>query len=315
MNQRARPMILVVDDEPVNLQLVADLLEPEGYNLTFANNGRSAIDAARTGLPTLILLDIGMPDIDGLAVCRELKQNPSTRDIPIIFVTSHEHEVINAFDAGGVDYIHKPVHAAELRARVTVHIRLVHMLDQLAFSNQKLAEANAELARLSFTDTLTGISNRRHFDGVLETEWRRGMREELPLSVLLIDVDFFKKVNDEFGHQTGDEVLREMGKLLAAHAQRGADLAARYGGEEFVLVLPGTVTADAIDQGERLRAAVEQMALPHILPAGRRLTISVGVATCVPAQENSATQLLADADAALYRAKSGGRNRVEAADA
>lgn len=313
MNQRARPMILVVDDEPVNLQLVADLLEPEGHMLTFANNGRSAIDAARTGLPTLILLDIGMPDIDGIAVCRELKQMPLTRDIPIIFVTSHEHEVLNAFSAGGVDYIRKPVHAAELRARVNVHVRLVHMLDQLAFSNQKLAEANAELARLSFTDTLTGIANRRHFDGVLETEWRRGMREALPLSMLLIDVDLFKKINDDFGHQIGDEVLREVGKLLGAHAQRGADLAARYGGEEFVLVLPGTPLAEAKIQGERLRAAVEQMTFPEFLPADRRLTISIGVATRVPSQETSSNQLMADADAALYRAKAGGRNRVEAA--
>lgn len=311
MSQRARPMILVVDDEPVNLQLLADLLEPEGYMLTFANNGRSAIDAARTGLPTLILMDIGMPDIDGLAVCRELKQAPLTRDIPVIFVTSHEHEVLNAFDAGGVDYIRKPVHAAELRARVHVHIRMVQMLDQLAFSNQKLAEANAELARLSFTDTLTGIANRRHFDGVLETEWRRGMRDSIPLSVLLIDVDHFKRINDEFGHQVGDEVLREMGALLAAHAQRGADLAARYGGEEFVLVLPGVSSADALAQGERLRAAVEQMAFPHILPAGRRLTISMGVASCVPDQDASCAALLAAADEALYRAKAGGRNRVE----
>lgn len=310
MTQRARPMVLVVDDEPANLQLIADLLESEGYMLTFANNGRSAIEAARTALPTLILLDIGMPDIDGIQVCRELKQLSSTRDIPIIFVTSHEHEVLNAFKAGGVDYIRKPVHAAELRARVHVHMRIVQLIDQLAFSNQKLSEANTELARLSFTDALTGIANRRHFDGVLETEWRRGMRGELPLSVLLIDVDHFKRVNDEFGHQVGDEVLREVGRLLRGHAQRGADLAARYGGEEFVLVLPNTAADSALAQAERLREAVEQLDLSALLPNPRRLTISIGVASAVPTSETASASLLQRADQALYQAKQNGRNRV-----
>ena len=310
MTQRARPLILIVDDEPVNLQLMADLLEPEGHNLSFANNGRSAIEAARTGLPTLILLDIGMPDLDGLAVCRELKQNPTTRDIPVIFVTSHEHEVVNAFNAGGVDYIRKPVHAAELRARVNVHLRLVLMLDQLAYSNQRLAEANAELARLSYTDALTGIANRRHFDGVLETEWRRGMRDSHPISVLLIDVDHFKHVNDEFGHQVGDQVLREVGRLLRAHAQRGADLAARYGGEEFVLVLPHTSAELAQTLAERLRAAVESLDLSQILNTGRSLTISIGTSTQIPCQDRNSAELLKLADDALYRAKAEGRNRV-----
>jgi len=314
MTSFSSPSVLVVDDEPINLQLIADLLEPDGYRLTFANSGRSALDAALSGLPSLILLDIGMADMDGIQVCRELKLNTLTRDIPVIFVTSHEHEIINAFEAGGVDYIRKPVHAAELRARVAVHLRLIQLIGQLAFSNQNLATANAELAAMSYTDALTGIANRRHFDGVMESEWRRGIREALPLSVLMIDVDHFKRVNDQYGHSVGDAVLKEVGRILSKHAQRGADLAARYGGEEFVIVLPSTATTVAVAQAERLREAVAKLNLKAFMPDRAGVTISVGVATAVPTAPGGGAALMVRADEALYMAKETGRNRVSVAD-
>lgn len=311
--KNTRPLILIVDDEPINLRSIGDILAGDGYSLSYANSGRAALDAARSALPTLILLDIGLPDINGLDVCRRLKDISSTSEIPVIFVTSHEHELNNAFEAGGVDYIRKPVHEAELRHRVAVHIRLTQLIDQLAYSNHRLTEVNYELARLSTTDPLTGIANRRQFDDVLEAEWRRCMREEQSLSLMMVDVDHFKTFNDEFGHQAGDIALKAVASGLKTALQRGGDLAARYGGEEFAIIMPNTSLDAAQIQAERIRAAVAALDIRSELPDARNLTVSIGLASALPKRDADAESLISNADQALYQAKLLGRNRVAVA--
>ncbi len=314
MSSRSRPLILIVDDEPINLRAIGDLLSTEGYALSFANSGRAALDAARSALPTLILLDISMPDIDGIEVCRRLKETAATADIPVIFITAHEHELPRAFAAGAVDYIRKPVNEVELRLRVGAHMRISQLIDQLAYSNQRLTEANYELSRLSTTDALTGLPNRRHFDDVMEAEWRRGVREGHPLSVLMLDIDHFKKINDEYGHPLGDLVLKMVAGAIKSAIQRGGDVVARYGGEEFVVVLPNTAAAAALQQAEKVRTAVAALDLSQHLPDVRVVTISVGLAADIPARDGDHATLLGRADKALYTAKLQGRNRVVSAD-
>jgi len=315
MSHRSHPLILVVDDEPINLQTVGDVLDGEGYKVSFANTGYRALEVASAALPNLILLDIGLPDLNGIEVCRRLKDDHLTRDIPVLFVTSNESELERAFEAGCVDYIRKPIHEAELRGRVKVHVRINQLIDQLTYSNQRLTEANRSLSRLSVTDGLTGIANRRRFDTALELEWRRALRDREPLSCMMVDVDAFKKFNDTYGHLHGDTCLSAVAKTLAQVVNRAGDTVARYGGEEFSLLLPNTAAQGATHQAERIRAGVAALDLASSIQGFAGVTVSIGVAEMVPARDTTAGDLLLAADTALYQAKNGGRNRVVLAHA
>ncbi|MFE8031885.1 diguanylate cyclase [Thiohalocapsa marina] len=295
------PRLLLVDDDPTSLRLAASILDAD-YTLLVATAGRDALELAAEG-PELILLDHHLPDIDGLEVCRRLKADPASAEIPVIFVTGNQDPVLEAagLEAGAVDFVTKPYSAAVLRARVCTHVALKRKSDLLTALAQR--------------DSLTGVANRRTFDQHLEKEWRLARRQQTPLSLVMIDADHFKAVNDTFGHPVGDQCLRGIAQCASAHLKRPADLLARYGGEEFVLLLPQTDAAGAAHLAEAIRSAIEtrfaRAADAH--GEGPRLTASFGCATQTPSAQDTPETLLKLADRNLYQAKAGGRNRVEPA--
>ncbi|MCM0082131.1 diguanylate cyclase [Geomonas sp. Red32] len=293
-----RPTILVVDDMPVNIAILTEALEND-YHICFATNGREALELAERLLPDLILLDVLMPDLSGLEVCEELKEDPLLKEIPVIFLTGlseQEHEIAG-LTAGAVDYITKPFHPQVVRLRVATQLEL-----------KRLREKYAQLALL---DGLTGIPNRRAFDDHLHREWLRLERSKGELSLLLMDIDHFKLYNDSLGHLEGDECLRQVAH--AVHdSLRGTDFAARFGGEEFACVLHGAGHDGAEVTAERIRSGIQALGIPHpASPTARVITVSIGGATLVPSREYFPERLVNLADQMLYCAKQAGRNLVK----
>ncbi len=293
-----RQTVLIVDDEPANIQVLSGILGDE-VAILFATHGEEALRIAQSGRPDLVLLDVMMPGMDGYAVCAALRAAPETRDVPVIFVTAlgDDADEARGLQAGAIDYITKPVSPPIVRARVRNHLDLKRCRDVLG--------------RLSTLDGLTGIANRRRFDEALENEWRRGQRSGEPLSVLLGDIDCFKAYNDRYGHLAGDECLRRVARAIEGNVRRPADLAARWGGEEFAVLLPETGHDGALRVAEKLRAAVEALALPHkASTAAQVVTLSLGAGTLIPDPGLPPADLVQLADDGLYNAKRGGRNRV-----
>ncbi len=265
----------------------------------------------------LVLMDILMPQIDGIKACFRIKQEPFLKDIPVIMVTATDGEqnLQKAFDAGAMDYIGKPFRTVELLARVRSALHLKGEIDRRKERELELSIANQELERLAVMDALTGVANRRMFDNRFDSEWRRAIRGKWPLSLVMVDVDFFKRFNDKAGHLAGDACLRKVAQACASAARRPADLMARYGGEEFVAILPETNLGGAMYIGEAMRRGVEGLHLPHpnseVSPV---VTISVGVASILPTQDQLDRKegLLLAADCGLLEAKKEGRNRMVA---
>jgi diguanylate cyclase (GGDEF)-like protein len=294
--------VLVVDDTPNALELIATMLGTEHKVLT-AGDAETALKIALQEEPDLILLDIRMPGTDGYQLCRMLKADPVTREIPVVFVTAmdEEREEAKGLELGAIDYITKPLSPPILRARVRNHIDLKRQRDQLR--------------RLSAVDGLTGLANRRAFGEALEKEWRGAIRRNGSISLLMTDIDDFKQFNDAYGHLAGDEALKRVAKALEGAALRPADMVARYGGEEFVILLPDTGANEAALVADRLLLAVRRLAIPHEHSRGwQYVSLSVGLASARPSREMSANELLDLADRMLYQAKSSGRNRVVTAN-
>lgn len=291
-------MILLVDDAPTNIQMLNETLK-DGYHLFFATNGRDALRIASESVPDLVLLDVIMPDMDGYEVCRTLKADPVLRDIPIIFITAmnqQEDEAVG-LELGAVDYIAKPFNPTIVRLRIRNQIELKRQRDLLA--------------RLSHLDGLTGIPNRRSLNDVLDREWRRGSRSQRPLSLLMLDIDYFKAYNDSCGHLAGDDCLRAVAQSLKGSLGRAADFIGRYGGEEFLAILPETDESGALIVANDILSAVAGLNIPHpASPLGPTVTISIGCATAVAQREAQPDCLLQAADKALYQAKQEGRNRI-----
>jgi diguanylate cyclase (GGDEF)-like protein len=294
--------LLLVDDSKTVCHLLGNLLGPH-YRVLTAENGEDGFTLALNCKPDLILLDVLMPDMDGFAVCRRLKRDSRTREIPVLFLTAlgSEADEMRALEAGGIDFILKPICAPVLAARVRNQLELKHHQDRLR--------------NLSLLDGLTGIANRRRFDQYLEMEWQRCSRNGQPLSLVMGDVDFFKAFNDGYGHGRGDDCLRAVARVFAMSLRRPADLAARYGGEEFVCVLPETDREGARIVADQVMAQMEDLALPHAYSSvSSRVTVSVGVATAErPSLGRSWRTLAEEADWYLYEAKRRGRNRIERA--
>ncbi|GHC80055.1 hypothetical protein GCM10007320_21480 [Pseudorhodoferax aquiterrae] len=298
MDSNARQTVLVVDDSAVNRQILTDLLRSD-YAVIAARSGEQALELARQHQPDLILLEVVMPGLDGHEVLRLLKADGRTSLIGVIFITGLDSaaEEERGLRAGASDYVVKPFHAAVVRARVALHLQVARQ--------RRLLE---QLARI---DGLTEIPNRRHFDDMLAQETARATRGGVGLALVLLDVDCFKQYNDHYGHARGDRALQSIARQLQAGMRRPADLAARYGGEEFVLLMPDTDLAGAAQRAERLRAEIEQLALPHAWSdAAPCVTVSMGVAHAVRGEELSGAALLLQADRRLYAAKRAGRNRV-----
>ena len=290
--------LLIFDDEKQNRLLLTELFGTT-YKIIQAKNGVQALEKARQHRPDLILLDVLMPEMDGMGVLRELKRDDATRLIPVIFITALDSatDEENGLNLGAVDYISKPFHPPIVRVRVRNQLQLVHQ--------QRLLEQLASL------DGLTGIPNRRQFDATLLKEWHRCQRNQQPLSLIVADVDFFKKYNDALGHAAGDRVLQEVAATLRQAARRPGDLVARYGGEEFVLLLPETNATGAQALAEGLQQLLHSKAFAHPNSSlGPWLTMSMGGNTIVPSTTALDPEFFALADAALYRAKHQGRNQV-----
>jgi len=294
-----RATILAVDDLAVNRMLLSQALGTE-YQMMTATGGQEALEMAATRKPDLILLDIMMPDMDGYEICAQLKNNPVTRDIPVIFISSmnQESDEARGLGAGAIDYITKPFSPAIVRARVRNHLELKHYRDFLE--------------NLSSTDGLTGIPNRRNFDQFLDREWRSALRNLAPLSLIMMDVDYFKLYNDHYGHLVGDDCLRQVAQTLARTLLRPLDLVARYGGEEFACVLPDTEHEGAVGVAARLREKIEALNIPHVAsPIADHITLSFGVATLIPQADQLPSFLIERADLLLFEAKQQGRNQVK----
>jgi diguanylate cyclase (GGDEF)-like protein len=293
-----RPRVVIVDDVPGNIKILHDILG-EDYDVFFAIGGVEGLALVEEQLPDLVLLDILMPGMDGYEVCARIKANPRTASIPVIFVTAMDEvdDEAKGLAMGAIDYITKPLSAGIVRARVRNHVELKRSRDVLE--------------RLSTTDGLTGIANRRRFDEYSAFQWQQSMRTGVPLSIVFADIDYFKDYNDLYGHVAGDKCLKQVAGAAAGVVARSLDLVARYGGEELVCVLPGTDATGAQMVSNKILGFVNALAIPHARSqVADHVTVSIGVATCVPAIGKRLSALLESADEALYEAKQAGRNRV-----
>ena len=304
---------LVIEDSKSSLNLLCKHIQKIGITPVPAATGAEGIDLFLKERPDLILLDIVMPDIDGFEVARQIRQLEAPGDwTPIIFLSSlnKDKDIEMGIAAGGDDYLLKPISEVVLAAKIRAMQRIIQMRQSLLVLTRKLDAANQELKRLSSLDGLTGIANRRHFDEVLLREWRRAMRSGEELSILMCDIDYFKPYNDTYGHQNGDECLRQIAQTLSCAMDRGGDLLARYGGEEFIAVLPGTSLSGASFVAEQMRQAITRLEIAHPGSPFAHITASFGIASAVAMPETDPQDIVGAADLALYKAKHAGRNRV-----
>jgi diguanylate cyclase (GGDEF)-like protein len=295
---QGKPKLLVVDDQAINIQVIYQAFAGD-YQVFMATNGPQAISLCKTNPPDLILLDVVMPEMDGFEVCKRLKADESTAHIPVIFVTAHSDaaQETRGLSLGAVDFIAKPINPDVVRARVKTHVTLKFQSDILR--------------KLVFLDGLSGVFNRRYFDQQMDIEWGRAARNNSPLSLILLDVDYFKLYNDRYGHQAGDDALRQIAATLKSCLRRPADLVARYGGEEFACVLPDTSFEDALMVANELERRVRESKITHeSSDVHPYITISVGIATRNANVHNNVEALIAAADDLLYQAKHSGRGKV-----
>jgi diguanylate cyclase (GGDEF)-like protein len=325
--------ILIIDDSLVPRSFLRDLLIEFGYDdlmlcesveeaykmIGFNDPDRASVDL------DLVLLDIDLSEDKSLEACREFSQHPIFCDVPIIIISGLDHlERLDAsFWNGSIDYITKPPSRTELLARVRSALRLRTEMNQrkeretdLLILNERLSEITRELDRLSLTDNLTGLANRRAFNEYLHREWLRELRTKQPFSVVMIDIDHFKQYNDHYGHLEGDVCLQKVAWALQSALCRGGDLLARYGGEEFIAILPHTDERGASELAETLHARIRELSIPHDTSAVSSIvTISIGLVSVVPNSNLSPAQVVNTVEEALYIAKQSGRNRSMVATA
>lgn len=313
-------VVLLVDDQAIVAEAIRRMLADDGdIEFHYCKDPTRAVETAKEVKPTIILQDIVMPEVDGYTLLRRYRADPSTASTPVIVLSTKEdpRDKSMAFEKGASDYLVKLPDKIELVARIRAHSGsyLLQMQRDEAYRELKklqvqLEERNAILQRLSVIDGLTGIANRRHFDEILRQEWKRGHREAWNLAVIMLDIDFFKKYNDNYGHQGGDDCLKKVASTLSNTLHRPGDFIARYGGEEFVVLLPNTDADGAAIIAEHMRSNIEAQDISHALSsAAKHVTISLGVASVVPDDGSAPESLIARADSALYKAKAAGRNR------
>jgi diguanylate cyclase (GGDEF)-like protein len=317
--------ILIIDDNSINLGVAVDYLQESGFVVLVAQDGESGLRRASYALPHLILLDVLLPDINGVEVCRRLKIEAKTKDIPVIFMTalSNTEDKVKGFQAGAVDYVTKPIQQEELLARITIHLKIQALTQKLHRQNQLLQQqalelkaakevaeaANRELHCLANLDSLTQIANRRRFDEYLQQQWQNLAKNEAPLSLIFTDIDYFKRYNDYYGHQAGDACLKLVASAIATIFKRPTNLVARYGGEEFAIILPNTNADGAIEVAQLIQLEVEKLAIAHLQSeVCDFITLSFGLSSCIPDRQIPADFLVSVADRALYAAKEKGRN-------
>ncbi len=302
--------VLIVDDHEDNVELLRMRLEAWGFRTDAERDGEAALAAVEADPPDLVLLDVMMPKVDGFEVARRMKANRDLPFIPIIMQTALDStdDKVQGLESGADDYITKPIDFAELRARLRSMLRIKRLQEALEESQRELLEVNERLRHMSQTDGLTGLDNRRHIEERLREMWEHHQRLHEPLACVMVDLDRFKSVNDTYGHQAGDAVLRQLAQILKRVA-REIDRVGRYGGEEFMLLLPGTVLDSAVTFAERVRKEVEGHTFTFEGGSLRR-TASFGVSAVPHPRIRDCEALVRAADDALYVAKETGRNRV-----
>jgi diguanylate cyclase (GGDEF)-like protein len=305
-----RTRVLIVDDHEDNIELLRARLEAWGFATESAGDGQEALNRIEQSPPDLILLDVMMPNIDGIEVARRVKGNRSLPFIPIIMQTALDatEDKVEGLEAGADDYITKPIDFAELKARLNSMLRIKRLQDALEERERQLLEANERLRHMSQTDALTGLDNRRHLEERIDEMFEHARRLSEPFACVMCDLDRFKSVNDTHGHQAGDAVLKQFARILR-HEAREIDRVGRYGGEEFMLLLPGTVLDAAVTFAERVRKEVEGHTFTFDGTQVCR-TASFGVSAWPHPRVGNCDELVRAADDALYVAKETGRNRV-----
>jgi len=289
--------LLIVDDENANLKILTHILGLE-YTIYTATNGPNALEKAKEFLPDLILLDILMPGMDGYATLSEIKSCEEIKKTPVIFISGldSEEDEEKGLSFEAADYITKPFKAPIVKLRVRNQIQI--------FNQMRTIE------RLSRIDQLTNIPNRRSFDERLQMEWKQAVREQTPISLLILDLDHFKNSNDTYGHQTGDVILQTVAGTFSQSFKRPGDFAARWGGEEFVVLLPNTPLDGALEVAEKIRSDIENTTISALDGSKVKVTISVGINSLIPGKDDSIDTFISNADKALYSAKETGRNKV-----
>jgi len=307
----AHAKILLVEDDKVQAKATKESLEASGYEIIPAEDGKSAIKIAKTQHVDIILLDLVLPDMNGTEVCRWLKLDKDTKSIPVIMLTvkGSTMEKVEGLKAGADDYLPKPYNEIELNARIYASLRTKALRDELKVKNRELEDVLSKLEVLAITDALTELFNRRYFETIIEKEFSRTARYKSPSSCLMIDVDFFKRVNDTYGHRTGDRVLKELAAMIR-NCMRKVDTVARWGGEEFIVLLPGTNKENALQAASRILKSISAHKFSDI---SEEITVSIGIASVPDPSIDTAEQLIDKADFSLYDAKSKGRNRIEVA--
>ncbi len=302
--------LLLVEDSATQGTQTKSELEHLGYDVRWVKSGIEALKWARQDPPDLIVLDVVMDDIDGFAVCRWLKLHNGTRDIPVIMLTVRDEidDRVHGLQVGADDYLPKPFSQRELEARIFAALRSKSTQAELVERNRQLESMLHHVESLAITDPLTGLFNRRRFADVLRREVAVTRRYKNSLALLMIDLDHFKTINDRFGHDAGDAVLRAIAAALSS-GLREVDLAARYGGEEFAIIMPHTTKPNAEIVAQRIAAQIGS--LVHEFQGEKvSLTASLGIADVADLSEPSAENLVKAADVALYEAKRAGRNRI-----
>ncbi len=317
--QEHKPTVLIVDDEQINLSLLSNILK-DSYRVKIAKNAKTALDIIANFYIDLILLDVVMPDMDGYEMCKILKKSEKTEHIPVIFVTgntSTESEK-KGFSLGAVDYITKPFNPITVKSRARAHMNLHLKQIELEMVSQELQKKNEELQKyidivekISITDGLTDVFNRRHFSKIFPKILSASQRENRAVCFLHIDIDYFKQYNDNYGHKAGDDALIQFASTLKEVFQRGDDIVFRLGGEEFGAICHPQNREDAIAAGERVQKSIEKMGIIHeYSDVSNLLTASIGL-VCKSAHDiTSVDAIYKEADDLLYQSKNSGRNRV-----
>ena len=311
LKKTRRNKILVVDDVAVNVQLLTTYLTSVGYNVIAARDGQEALDKVVSTNPDLVLLDVMMPKFNGFEVCEQIKSNEATQIVPVIMVTALNEieDKIKATEAGADDFVSKPFNKLELLTRVKSLLRIKELHDKLNDKVNELEQARERLRQLAITDGLTGLYNHRYLKEHLRQELQRAGRHNLNASVVMIDIDHFKKFNDTFGHPAGDVLLKKLADLLRENIRK-IDIAARYGGEEFCLVLIETNKEAATIVAEKVRRLIGSYQFQRKESSTYvSVTISVGIAT-FPTDAKDMDEIIEVADKRLYAAKQKGRNLV-----
>lgn len=318
--QKMHPVVLLVDDQIMVAEGIRRMLDAEkDIDFHYCSDPSKALQMVDELKPTVILQDLIMPNIDGYTLVKSYREESASSNIPVIVLSTKEdpHDKSIAFENGANDYLVKLPDRIELIARIRAHTKayLTQLERDEAFRKlgelqKELQRSNAELQKLTCQDGLTFIANRRRFDDFIRKECLRSARDSTTIALILIDIDYFKLYNDNYGHLKGDECLQKVAATLQKAVQRPADLVARYGGEEFAVVLPSTDATGAIKIADSLRLAVEALELPHAYsPLTNIITISMGIACKVANEKTSPADLIEMADEALYEAKNAGRNQ------